>query len=195
MIYMKLMPFEEVMGGEGGFSLLLKVTPIPEEGEEGRWEIPPEAFKSGADEVHPLPVKDVAILHGRIYKDEKTVFFNGAVEAVFSLSCGRCLKPFDMEIQEEVTAVFMPRGLIGAKGGEAEVVDEDIDIHSYDEDEVDLYAPAHDQVALALPMRPLCAESCKGLCPKCGEDLNERTCGCSEPAIDSRFAALKNLKF
>lgn len=183
------------MSGEGGFSLLVKVTPIPEEGEEGRWEIPPEAFKSGADEAHPLPVKDVAILHGRIYRDDRTVFFNGAVEAVFSLSCGRCLKPFDMDIQEDVTAVFMPRGLLAAGDDEAEVTDADVDVHSYEEDEIDLYAPAHDQVALALPMRPLCAESCKGLCPRCGEDLNEGPCGCPEPEIDSRFAALKKLKF
>ena len=183
------------MGEERGFSLLVKVPPIPEEGEEGRWEIPPEAFKSGADETHPLPVKDAAVLHGRIYKDGKTVFFNGEVEAVFSLSCGRCLKPFDMDIQEEVTAVFMPKGLIRAGADEAEVTDEDIDVHSYEEDEVDLYAPARDQVALAIPMRPLCAESCKGLCPKCGTDLNEGACDCPEPEIDSRFAALKNLKF
>ncbi|MBF0292286.1 MAG: DUF177 domain-containing protein [Nitrospinae bacterium] len=195
MIYMKFTPFEEVMGGERGFALLVKVAPIPEEGEEGRWEIPPEAFKSGADEVHPLPVKGNAVLSGRIYKDDKTVFFNGAVTATLDLSCSRCLKQFEMDIKEDVTAVFMPRAVMSSVVDEVEVTQEDLDVQLYDEEELDLFGPAHDQVALALPMRPLCDESCKGLCPRCGNDLNEGLCGCSEPVGDSRFAALKKLKF
>lgn len=183
------------MGGERGFALLVKVIPIPEEGEEGRWEIPPEAFKSGADEIHPLPVKDTTVLSGRIYKDDKTVFFNGEVTATLDLSCSRCLKQFEMGIKEDVMAVFMPRASMSAVVDEVEVTQEDVDVQLYDEDELDLFGPAHDQVALAVPMRPLCAESCKGLCPRCGHDLNEGPCGCAEPVGDSRFAALKKLKF
>lgn len=183
------------MGEERGFALLVKVLSIPEDGEEGRWEIPSEAFKSGADETHPLPVKDVAVLHGRLYKDDRTVFFNGTVEATLDLFCSRCLKQFDMDIKEDVTAVFMPRATLNAVADGVEITQEDVDVQLYEEDEVDLYAPAHDQVALALPMRPLCAESCKGLCPRCGRDLNEGPCGCAEPESDSRFAALKKLKF
>ena len=183
------------MGGERGFALLVKVLPIPEDGEDGRWEIPSEAFRSGADEIHPMPVKDVAELSGRLYKDDRTVFFSGEVSATLDLSCSRCLKQFDMDIKEDVTAVFMPRTSLNAVAGEVEVTQEDVDVQLYDEDEVDLYGPAHDQVALALPMRPLCDESCRGLCARCGKDLNEGPCGCAEQESDSRFATLKKLKF
>jgi uncharacterized protein len=46
---------------------------------------------------------------------------------------------------------------------------------------------------LAVPFAPLCAETCKGLCPQCGIDLNTGTCSCEAP-VDPRLAALKGLK-
>jgi len=47
---------------------------------------------------------------------------------------------------------------------------------------------------MALPVKTLCRENCKGLCDGCGHDLNEGDCGCNHQPPDSRFAALKNLK-
>jgi uncharacterized protein len=51
-----------------------------------------------------------------------------------------------------------------------------------------------EQFYLSLPMKPLCAEDCKGLCPVCGTNLNRGTCQCQRSWDDPRFAALKNLR-
>jgi len=51
-----------------------------------------------------------------------------------------------------------------------------------------------EQFYLALPMKPLCREDCKGLCPRCGEDLNVKGCGCVIETADPRWEALKTLK-
>ena len=51
-----------------------------------------------------------------------------------------------------------------------------------------------EQVELSLPMKPLCREDCQGLCPQCGQDLNEGRCGCVRERVDPRWAALAMLK-
>jgi uncharacterized protein len=51
-----------------------------------------------------------------------------------------------------------------------------------------------EQVLLTLPLKPLCSETCQGICPRCGADLNRETCQCSEEESDSPFAILKNIK-
>jgi uncharacterized protein len=63
----------------------------------------------------------------------------------------------------------------------------------YRGDELDLTEVTKEQVLLGLPMKPLCSESCKGLCPACGADLNLGPCGCGGKAVDQRFQALEKL--
>jgi len=52
----------------------------------------------------------------------------------------------------------------------------------------------HEQFVLSLPMKPLCSEGCKGLCPVCGTNLNRNTCDCKPVWEDPRFAALRELR-
>ena len=47
---------------------------------------------------------------------------------------------------------------------------------------------------LAVPMKNLCSEDCKGLCPKCGKNLNEGLCNCNEENIDPRWETIQKLK-
>ena len=51
-----------------------------------------------------------------------------------------------------------------------------------------------EQVQLNLPTHPLCREDCRGLCPRCGANLNDGPCGCAEPPGDPRWAALAGLR-
>ena len=60
--------------------------------------------------------------------------------------------------------------------------------------EIDLRDGIQEQVVMALPSKPLCDEKCKGLCPMCGADRNQRDCGCKRESITSQFAVLKTLK-
>ena len=78
--------------------------------------------------------------------------------------------------------------------GDVEVADDDLSTAFYENDEIDLGALMHEQFVLSLPMKPLCSEGCKGLCPVCGTNLNKGTCDCKPVWEDPRFAALRELK-
>jgi uncharacterized protein len=72
--------------------------------------------------------------------------------------------------------------------------EEAVGIAEYRDDKIDLTEVVREQLYLALPMKPLCREDCKGLCPVCGVNRNRETCTCQEVWVDPRMAALKKWK-
>ena len=58
---------------------------------------------------------------------------------------------------------------------------------------LDLLAPVEEQLMLEMPSKTLCREDCRGLCQKCGKNLNEGPCTCEEHEVDPRLAILKTL--
>ena len=77
--------------------------------------------------------------------------------------------------------------------GWPEIQDDDLSTAFYEHDTIDLGQLMSEQFYLALPMKPLCKDACRGLCAQCGTNLNRETCGCSPAWDDPRFAALKAL--
>ena len=69
-----------------------------------------------------------------------------------------------------------------------------VDLFPLDGPVVDLAEVAREQVDLALPLRVLCRDDCRGLCPGCGADLNREACRCTSVGGDERFAGLARLK-
>ena len=103
----------------------------------------------------------------------------------------------------EFTARFLPATAAEPAGGEedleegVELEGEDLDVSVLPPDATAL--PVEDlvleQVLLDLPLRPLCADDCRGLCPRCGTDRNREDCGCgAEEAVDPRLAPLLELR-
>jgi uncharacterized protein len=78
--------------------------------------------------------------------------------------------------------------------GEREIEEDDLTTAFYENDQIDLGQLMQEQLYLSLPMKPLCSDDCKGLCPLCGTNLNRGTCECQPNREDPRFAALKNLR-
>jgi uncharacterized protein len=76
---------------------------------------------------------------------------------------------------------------------EHEMDDEDLETSYYRDDQIDLSELLREQFYLALPMKPLCRDDCRGLCPECGINLNAGTCTCAPTWEDPRLAALKEL--
>ncbi|MDJ0755524.1 MAG: DUF177 domain-containing protein [Ardenticatenaceae bacterium] len=111
------------------------------------------------------------------------IFFEGRFETLTAVDCVRCLTetffPTEM-IMEEL--FYYPAST--APPGEY-VVDRDGD--------ADLGPLLRELSVLALPMQPLCRPDCQGLCPECGENLNERACACKRDEIDPRLAVLQQL--
>lgn len=144
-------------------------------------EIPPEdAFWKELDvtPAGPLSVRLEAQQAG------PDVVVRGEVEGRFGLACRRCLEPATVGIDEEVGLLY--------REGEAE---EDGDVLALPEtDELDVSVPVREQVLLSVPRYAYCREDCRGLCPHCGANLNEGTCGCTVEEEDERWAPLRRLR-
>jgi len=79
-----------------------------------------------------------------------------------------------------------------ARGEERELGADDLETDVYDRDQIDLSVLIETETTLGLPMKPLCREGCRGLCPSCGASRNGEPCGCA-PAVDPRWSQLKGL--
>jgi uncharacterized protein len=151
-------------------------------------EFPPSV---AADEEYTIaaPVHLVMDVH----KDGVAYRVTGRVETRMRLACGRCLEPFEIPVDSPFELRYVPEAPASADGAEREVDEDDLTTAFYKEDAIDLGELMHEQFVLALPMKPLCSEACKGLCVHCGTNLNKASCDCAPEWIDPRLAALKHL--
>jgi uncharacterized protein len=129
--------------------------------------------------------------------------------------CRRCLGPVELVIPVAFTLNLVPRTKKRAQGRpqgkkdrkeEEEPIEADTEgkLGSFDEAElgeeqfdgrsIDLEPMLREQTLLALPMDALCSEGCLGICPVCGQNLNEARCGCDPHLPDPRWEKLKSLK-
>lgn len=111
----------------------------------------------------------------------------GSLAGSVMIPCGRCAEPFEFVIDETFDVY---EHLPDAEGDDDEprvrVVSGQL--------QLDMGAVLWEAFALALPVRPLCSESCRGVCPKCGKDLNKGGCDCVQDEGDERLAVFRNLK-
>jgi uncharacterized protein len=128
-----------------------------------------------------------------IYKDKDQFRLIGRVQASLELSCSRCLEPFTWPVDGEFDLRYQPHSQ-NSGDGEREVEEDDLTTAFYQNDEIDLGQLMQEQFYLSLPMKPLCQEDCKGLCPTCGTNWNRGTCACTNQWEDPRLAALRSLQ-
>jgi len=116
------------------------------------------------------------------------VVVRGDVEARIAQECRRCLEPVVGTLAQEITMVFLSSDTPG--------VEEDGDARVFDAHapELDLSGPVREEVVLAIDPYVVCDPECKGLCPRCGANLNTEGCGCSFDEPDPRWDALRALK-
>lgn len=117
----------------------------------------------------------------------------GRVSGEVGLACSRCLEPFALPIESDFDLRYVPR-TENVGEGETEVEEDDLATAFYDDEQIDLAHLIMEQFQLALPMKPLHSEDCKGLCPRCGTNLNTGSCDCNVTWEDPRLAALKALR-
>lgn len=119
----------------------------------------------------------------------------GTVEFTADLMCSRCAEPYPFANPSAFTVRFRPRPEASAENEEVEITEEEeLDVEFYSEPVIPLRELALEQVQLSLPMKPLCDESCLGLCPTCGVNRTREKCSCNETVVDERWGALKNLR-
>jgi uncharacterized protein len=122
---------------------------------------------------------------------------SGTVRAGVRFSCSRCLKNFETVLSENFSVTFHQERLPSDRDSEPlekELTADDVGLIHFRGETIDLHESVQEQIVMMLPQRPLCNESCKGLCAQCGADLNQGDCGCREPVFDDRLSILKNFK-
>jgi uncharacterized protein len=117
----------------------------------------------------------------------------GTVRTKLELECGRCLEAFPLPIDAAFELRYVPQSQDAAAEAEREITEDDLTTAFYSEGMLDLVDLMREQFQLALPMKPLCAQSCRGLCSVCGANLNRTDCDCKPVWEDPRLAPLKGL--
>ena len=121
------------------------------------------------------------------YRAGLDLFFQGSVCSEVVGTCARCLEEYPFPLDRPFAFVLTPRAAAGVAAGQLSV--EEIELSTYTGEEVDLTPLVYEETIVALPTRALCAEGCRGLCVRCGANLNEGPCGCvqaAEPAPHPR---------
>ena len=136
--------------------------------------------------------RTLATLDARVQKIETEVLITGSVTAQMHYVCSRCLKEFDAALEVPIELVYRPAAEIDAE--DTELQPAELDTGFYTDDVIDMDEVSAEQVLLNVPMKPLCSEDCKGICPECGANRNEKDCGCGRKLTDPRLAALERLK-
>lgn len=126
------------------------------------------------------------------YRAGTELFFEGGLHASTTAICARCAEEFAAPSDRDFRLVLAPKSV--GFDEEKDLRDEDLEFSLYDGDQIDLSPLIREQFLLALPTRPLCQEDCRGLCPKCGVNLNHEQCACTVELGHPGLAALRNLK-
>lgn len=145
-----------------------------------------------------FPKHGEAFLQGNLQRTGQNVTFTSRVTASITPTCSRCGVEFpiklDFPLLRNLAPYFPnPEGNLNQEE-EIELSAEDLEFSFYHGEEIDLADIIAEEIELALPMRFLCSESCKGLCPSCGVNLNLQTCQCPPIETFSPFSVLKEMK-
>jgi uncharacterized protein len=129
---------------------------------------------------------------------EQTVFVSGSLQGRYAVACSRCLGPCEVKVQYRgLRLTFLPVEAAGAAvAGETELDLQDLDTYTHDGESLDLRPLIREQLVLALPMAPICAEGCRGICSGCGANLNQESCSCDQSQAEPSpwVAALSKIR-
>ena len=131
-------------------------------------------------------------LEFEIHKDKDRFRLVGSAVTELELSCSRCLEAFEVPVDATFELRYVPLAQ-NVGEGEREVADDDLATAYYRDGVLDLAELLREQFQLALPMKPLHDDACRGLCPECGANLNRIECGHQPKWEDPRLAPLKGL--
>ncbi len=155
------------------------------------------------EEKHPSDaLSDPLAIDGRAYRAMDDLLIEGSVRGEVDVACSLCLSRYRAPVRESFRLVLEPAGArVPADPEGADALSSD-GLYLGDEASTGWFRGQvirldrfiGEVISLALPVQPVCRESCKGLCPYCGVDRNAESCNCAESRPDSPFAVLRKLK-
>ena len=151
---------------------------------EAQYSVAGNVVEIAGEEHKAVKEVPVQITVSHVSNGKAHVIGKGSV--AFDLCCDRCLKPrqYDMELDFEVD-VYAPNAI-----PEDMDADEQMFMEGY---QLNIEALVDSEIMMQWPMKVLCKPDCKGICMKCGKDLNTGECGCDTFVPDPRMAAIKDI--
>jgi uncharacterized protein len=127
------------------------------------------------------------VVDATLDKTGKQVFLSARLETTGSFACDRCTTQFELLLNPEYRMYYVKDegDAEGFDPSEVQVVPPGLPI-------IDLTDDVRQTILLSVPLKLLCRRDCKGLCPRCGKDLNDGPCGCPGEESDSRWAGLRD---
>lgn len=144
--------------------------------------------EGGTKDFRFPPFLDVNLVY---YRSGREIFFQGWMGGIIEGCCSRCLKSYSFPLEKNFDFVLTSEPS-PAKGRVLSRDEMALSFHAADE--INLSPFIQEQVLLALPIRPLCQDRCRGLCAGCGADLNDEPCHCASQTGDPRMAIFRTLK-
>jgi uncharacterized protein len=132
-------------------------------------------------------------MHIDVMASGMDVNVSGRIRVDLIFACARCLKDFERRVDSDFFVFYTREKEEGRK--ERELKAPDLEVIALDSDTIDTQDIILQQLALEAPIKPLCLPECKGLCQRCGSDLNLGVCACAEAErVDPRLAKLRGFK-
>jgi uncharacterized protein len=183
----------------------VNIDEIKDSGLERAWEIPTARLDEAlrGDRAGYLAVRPAKV-EARLERLGKRVQLQAVTTVELTSQCGRCLAPARTTVPVDFQLSLVPvEEAAQSEGGSREDGEEhsegsftphQVDEETYHGKVIDLDPLLEEQVVLALPAYPVCQEDCKGLCPVCGQNQNEKACGCDRHVPDPRWAGLEKFR-
>lgn len=128
-----------------------------------------------------------------IQKGADHIRIQGSIKGDLQAACHRCLKPISLPLDETVD-VFLLEEQKAPREEETELEEDEMDYEFFDGEVIEVDELIAEQIFLALPFKILCSENCRGICPRCGVNLNDEPCRCEKKKEGSPFAKLEAIR-
>jgi len=159
-------------------------------------EIPPEGLKIEFKDLknigEDIEVKTSFSGYIKLKKQGIEVKLQGFLNGEIFLTCDRCLDEYEYKIKHQFECTLKPLASLNIEG-EKQLNEEEMEISFYENNWISFFDILREEIFLSIPYKKLCKEDCKGICPKCGANLNKNTCNCKKEKKQSPFAVLKTL--
>ena len=159
-----------------------------------------QQLKEPVGSIRNYEVSDVIDTNGgsmvygevKLMRTNRGILVNGTVYTKVKVTCSRCLNLFDCPLTLDIEEEYFPT--TDVVSGAQLSLPEEPGCFTIDERHIlDLTEAIRQYALVATPMKPLCREDCAGLCPNCGQNLNQGTCDCPRGEVDPRWSELTKL--
>lgn len=161
------------------------------EGNDGRFAVDYEPGQLALNDER-VRLAQTLTATGRIRQLKNNVEVAGQISTRAQIECDRCLKFVEFPVDSNFTVEYVTPQTYEAMPA-AELSETDLTVSVFDGEVIEVDELIGEQLLLSLPSRVLCQETCKGLCPVCGNDRNLVDCACESTEVDPRWGALREL--